>query len=784
VAYDPLALFANGESGAWYDPSDLSTLFQDSAGTIPVTEDGQPVGRMLDKSGNDNHATQSVSSKRPTYKSVDGVQWLDFDGIDDILETGNINFSQTDKMSVFCQLQSLINRSSVLVELTNSSQPPGAFSVFVGNGDEGRNYGWSTCSGNGTQAYAASSDLPIPFTLTNTVLIDRSGSSLETLFKPRLNGEPAQIDFPFPHDQNGNFANDNLYIGARGLGGKYLEGKIYGLIVRGVTSTTQEVTDTEKYLTSLTVRDFKPNHLFENNEVGAWYDPSDLSTLFQDPEGTIPVTQDGQPVGLMLDKSKEIELLSELISNGEFTTDTTDWSAHNAVLSIENGTIKVDDSANAGDNSSAQQQLTGLVIGKSYILSGQIVSSNNSGNIVLWQEGENTSVTNNASFILAYVVQEFNGSGVFTATGTTATIGLVSNSVGITYFDNISVKSQLINCATQSVASKRPTYRDVGGVQWLEFDGVDDSMDLGGGFLTPNSVIAFAFEAIGEIALAGDTGGGRFVGIGQDRGNEGFPSTLNVGNPTVLLDGASFTNKTQTELFFAASGNGKHIYSVGGDYTQWSNSSFIGRSNDIQVHHKGAIYGIILYEGETAQKTQDTEEYLTALTVPAGIQQQLSLIAATQYSVTGTTRVERPLNTDIITIVTSQAPDAKPVARSVVVTTFYQDLIRVPNYNVPELVFGGSNTIKSGVGEVMSPLILCNTTNTTAIIDVESYRYLENIKYYFIKNLPIPPYETISIPLNGEFFKTGDMLQIKGDLESGVHAIISFTLGQSEENDV
>lgn len=43
-------LFANGEQGVWYDPSDLSTLFQDAAGTIPVTGVEQPVGIMLDKS--------------------------------------------------------------------------------------------------------------------------------------------------------------------------------------------------------------------------------------------------------------------------------------------------------------------------------------------------------------------------------------------------------------------------------------------------------------------------------------------------------------------------------------------------------------------------------------------------------------------------------------------------------------------------------------------------------------------------------------------------------------
>ena len=29
-------LFANGEQGVWYDPSDFSTLFQDAAGATPV----------------------------------------------------------------------------------------------------------------------------------------------------------------------------------------------------------------------------------------------------------------------------------------------------------------------------------------------------------------------------------------------------------------------------------------------------------------------------------------------------------------------------------------------------------------------------------------------------------------------------------------------------------------------------------------------------------------------------------------------------------------------------
>lgn len=50
LGFDPASLFAQGEQGVWYGPSDLSTLFQDSAGTTPVTAVEQPVGLMLDKS--------------------------------------------------------------------------------------------------------------------------------------------------------------------------------------------------------------------------------------------------------------------------------------------------------------------------------------------------------------------------------------------------------------------------------------------------------------------------------------------------------------------------------------------------------------------------------------------------------------------------------------------------------------------------------------------------------------------------------------------------------------
>ncbi len=80
-------LFSNGERGAWFDPSDMSTLFQDAAGTVPVTAVEQPVGKILDKSGRGNHATQATTTKRPVLSArvnlVDGSElWNKLNGQD------------------------------------------------------------------------------------------------------------------------------------------------------------------------------------------------------------------------------------------------------------------------------------------------------------------------------------------------------------------------------------------------------------------------------------------------------------------------------------------------------------------------------------------------------------------------------------------------------------------------------------------------------------------------------------------------------------------------------
>lgn len=65
----------------WLDSDDLSTLFTDSAGTIPAALIGDVIGRWADKSGFNRHALQGTTANKPT-REIGGIT---SDGVDDFL---------------------------------------------------------------------------------------------------------------------------------------------------------------------------------------------------------------------------------------------------------------------------------------------------------------------------------------------------------------------------------------------------------------------------------------------------------------------------------------------------------------------------------------------------------------------------------------------------------------------------------------------------------------------------------------------------------------------------
>ena len=362
-------IFHNSEQGFVYDPNDLSTMFQDAAGTIPVTAAGQPVGLVLDKSKGlvkgvekwvdssasftggssristgtyriytpdgtyssaqilgaltigrmyeisfdvvsiantgggvifegspvlavttvgkkrqiitatsvnlvlkradalltnytvtnisvreiaGNHAYQTTSASRPILRknAVTGANYLEFDGWGDFLQTSNIDFTGTDKVSLFAGVQKLSDATSAIVaELSPSSATNnGSFHLAAPDSLSGNNYQFSS---RGTVRSISVTPPTYISPISNVVSV--AGEIASNTAKIRVDG--AQVAQSTATQGTGNYGNYPLYIGRRGgislpFGGISLPfgGHIYGLIGVGKLASDSETKAIEKEL--------------------------------------------------------------------------------------------------------------------------------------------------------------------------------------------------------------------------------------------------------------------------------------------------------------------------------------------------------------------------------------------------------------------------------------------------------------------------------------------------------------------------------------------------------
>jgi len=194
---------------------------------------------------------------------------------------------------------------------------------------------------------------------------------------------------------------------------------------------------------------FSPSTLFASSEPGVWYDPSDLTTLYQDTAGTTPVVTPGQTVALMLDKSKGLTLGTELVTNAadrEFTSDTGYWTKQiptNGAVTIGGGVCTISSiDGTLASISRASLTTTGIW----YRLSLTVLVR--SGGI---------RITDSTGAIYATITTSGSKSLTILAAGT-GTLSLVRSGVTDADIDNISVRELPGNHATQATAASRPTY--------------------------------------------------------------------------------------------------------------------------------------------------------------------------------------------------------------------------------------------------------------------------------------------------------------------------------------
>jgi hypothetical protein len=241
---------------------------------------------------------------------------------------------------------------------------------------------------------------------------------------------------------------------------------------------------------------FNVASLFSNGELGTWFDPSDMSTLFQDAAGTTPVTAIEQPVSLMLDKSANLAIGGELVTNGTFDADSdwtkgTGWTIGSGVATKTAGTaaaLAQSETLVAGTWYKATFTVTrtaGTVTPRftgTTTVSGTAISASGTYNAYL------LAATGNNSF-------DFNGDASFAGT-----------------IDNVSLKAIAGNHAyTPSTAStSRPTLS--ARKNWLLATETLATQNV-----TTRAVpYVLSFWGTGTITLSGTSTAGPLVGTGAD----------------------------------------------------------------------------------------------------------------------------------------------------------------------------------------------------------------------------------------------------------------------------
>lgn len=135
--FSPAMLFGPGTDGTWGAVSELfanGMLWQDSAGTIPVTGDAQPVGRVDDPTGNGWVFEQATSANRVEYRTDGIYHWLEVNGINQRLETTGgspiINPQGFMLISGRALSESAVGWQGIMQGQSNTWEPPRVLLVF------------------------------------------------------------------------------------------------------------------------------------------------------------------------------------------------------------------------------------------------------------------------------------------------------------------------------------------------------------------------------------------------------------------------------------------------------------------------------------------------------------------------------------------------------------------------------------------------------------------------------------------------------------------------------
>jgi hypothetical protein len=181
------------------------------------------------------------------YDTAGFLPYLEFNGSTWSMSTAAIDFSATDKMTVFAGVTKLSDAAAgAVVELTTDPTSVAGSFAINGPGSAGaanylfRSAGTAFASVNGGVTVAA------PITNIVGLVADISADQLTA----RVNG--VATNFSGNNQGSGNYANAAVFIGCRNNTSSPLNGRIYSLIVRGAASSASEIAATEAWVNGKT----------------------------------------------------------------------------------------------------------------------------------------------------------------------------------------------------------------------------------------------------------------------------------------------------------------------------------------------------------------------------------------------------------------------------------------------------------------------------------------------------------------------------------------------------
>jgi hypothetical protein len=238
-------LFGSGEQGVIFDASDLSTMWQDAAGTIAAAVD-QPVRRWASKV-NGHVATQPTAGVFPYLRrDGNGLLYLQFDGVDDSINTGTITLAAgVNNVAAWAGVHNTNDGATgAIAEYgPTANTTAGTFGLFsrLTTSSFGLRYAGATPF---IDIYGPSTPAPTTRVLTATVDLGGGGGSF------RVNGGTASTNASVAG--GGDFSSQSLRIGRRNATNIPFRERVYALVIRFAASTADQIAQTEAWVNART----------------------------------------------------------------------------------------------------------------------------------------------------------------------------------------------------------------------------------------------------------------------------------------------------------------------------------------------------------------------------------------------------------------------------------------------------------------------------------------------------------------------------------------------------